>query len=189
MTLFFDFLYVFFMGIWRDCFGKNGWDLPILKHRVIQHIIAFSATFCLSFFNHKTGLFWSLYLSAIVQGLVWATGHGMVYDIGKSGTPDEKGKKRYEKTLGNMICNIIFPESMKYNMVYDFIGMSLRYSLPFVLLLPVLNWVCVFSGVFIAVDYFVYNYSTSDCVFRQKRWLDPEIISGLIVGSTIAFLI
>lgn len=181
-------LYVLFMGLWRDCFGKGGYDIPILKWRVVQHIIGFCATFCFAYFYKDVSLFWSLYLSGIIQGLVWAGGHGAVYDIGTSGMPDEKMKERYKKTRGNKICELIFPESMQYGMIYDFVNMSLRYSLPYVLLLPVLHWFCLGTGVFIAVAYLIYRYSSSDSFFRTKRYLDPEIIAGLIVGCSVAFL-
>lgn len=183
MKILFDLLYVVFMGVWRDCFGKNGWDLPIIKHRVVQHIIAFIATFCLAFFNHDVHWFWSLYLAGILQGLVWSSGHGAYYDIGTV-KPDERMKERYEETLGHRVLDLICPESMKYGMVYDFIGMTLRYGLPFILLLPVLKWTCLFTGVLIAVDYFIYRYSTKDSIFH-KRLLDPEIIAGLIVGLMV----
>lgn len=189
MKILFDLLYVVFMGVWRDCFGKDGWDLPILKHRVVQHIIGFLATFCLAFFNHDVHWFWSLYLAGIVQGCVWSAGHGGWFDIGTAGYPDEKMLERYSDLWGFEICCKLFPPRMWFGMVFDFVGMSLRYSLPYILLLPVLNWVCLGTGAFVSIAYFIYRYSDNDSMFKTKRFLDPEIIAGLIVGCSVAFLL
>ena len=186
MSYIFSILYIFFEGIWRDCFGKDGWDLPILKHRVVQHIIGLTVTGIFGYFVKDFSIFWSIYLACILQFIIWAKGHGAYYDIGTV-IPDEKMKERYEKSLGRRIADLFCIDKMKYGMVYDAIGMAARYSLPFILLLPILNFMCIFTGIIISFAYWVYRYASDDCILRTKRWLDVEIIAGLIVGSVIAF--
>lgn len=187
MITIFSILFIFFEGFWRDCFGKDGWNIPILKYRATQHILGLLVISSFGYFVKELSMVWSIYLACVVQFIVWAKGHGPYYDIGTDTLLNKKTKERYEKVLGKRITNWLCTVEMKYGMVYDAIGMAARYSLLFILLFPILNFVSLFTGIIISFVYWVYRYSPNDSIFHTKRWLDVEIISGLVIGSIIAF--
>jgi hypothetical protein len=180
-------LYSLFEGVWRDCFGKDGWGLPIIKHRAVQHIIGFIVTFCFGYFAKGLHWAWAIYLGAIVQGLIWAPAIGPWFDIGTAGMPDKNLEERYNKAWYTPLLDKIMPESMRFGMIYDFTGFMIRYTAPFVLLLPILHWACLFAGLVNAVIYTAYRYSTYDFFMKKYRWADNEILSGLCIGFFIAF--
>ena len=176
--------YTLFMGIWRDLFGKNGWDLPALKWRIVQHILAFIATFLLCMFDKGFVWFGCLWVALWIQ-VEWALGHGPCYDLGKSGKPDEKMLKRYEKMLGyNLLCKV-FPKDKWYGFWFDFALLAIRYTYPLVPLVCVFKPLFMTLGLVITCLYALYRY----CPFMQKhRWLDVEILAGLALGAFVAYL-
>ena len=180
----FKILYALFMGFWRDLFGKDGYNLPVLKNRFVEHIIAFIATFCLCFFVKDIKWWWSAWIAVWVQ-IEWSLGHGACYDVGTHGKPDEKMIKRYEKMVGYKLLCKIFPKDEWYSFGFDFILLAIRYTYP---LIPIVFWfnpVLLTLGLIVSGLYAIYRY----CEFvRQHRLLDVEIWAGLSVGMYIAFL-
>lgn len=177
-------LYVLFMGWWRDAFGKNGHYIPVLKNRFVQHVIAFTASFCLCYFVKDIKLLWCVWIAVWVQ-IYWALGHGACFDIGKNGKPDEALIKRYEKMVGYKFLCKIFPEEEWYGVCFDFCLLAIRYTYP---LLPIIFWfnpVLITLGLIISGLYGVYRY----CPYMQKhRLLDVEIWAGMATGLFISFL-
>ena len=127
-------LYPLFLGIWRRCFGSNGWDLPIIKYRAVQHIIGGAVAFgvCIGL-----GYIWwqGVLFAGILQGLYWSIGHGPAYDMSRGGKdPDEKTLKRYKKAFWNKWCEFLVPQNSWYGFGYDFLWMMFRYGLPAILM-------------------------------------------------------
>lgn len=175
-------LYAIFMGLWRDSFGKNGWDLPIYHYRVVQHIVAFLGTSALCFFAKDLSWFWTLWVAFWLQ-IEWALGHGPCFDVGKGGKPDEKMLKRYEKMVGYKLLCKLFPEDEWYSMGFDFILLAIRYTYPIIPILFISNFSFAFVGLVVSSLYLIYRY----CPYMQKhRWLDVEIWTGFSVGLLLA---
>jgi len=180
----FGWLYAFFMGAWRDAFGKNGYDLPIIKYRAVQHIILFLVSFAFLLICRGTALASSLWISAWIL-VFWALGHGPCFDVGTGGKPDAKMIKRYKKMVGYKLLCKIFPEDQWYGVAFDFCLLAIRYTYP---LLPICFWfspVLLTLGMVISGAYGIYRYCK---FFQTKRWLDVEIWVGFVAGLYIAFL-
>jgi hypothetical protein len=172
------------MGAWRDCFGKNGYHIPVLQNRFVQHVIAFIATFCLCFFVKGIKWWWSAWIAVWVQ-IEWAVKHGCAYDIGTTGTPDEKMLERYKSMVGYKLLCKIFNEDEKYGICFDFVLLAIRYTYPLIPICMFFNPCFLFLGVIISSLYLVYRH----CSFLRKyRLLDVEIYVGLVVGFFISFL-
>ena len=178
------FLYSVFMALWRDSFGKNGWDLPIYKNRFVQHTIAFIMTALICLFVKALDLYWTLWIALWIQ-IEWALGHGPCYDLGTGGKPDKKMIQRYEKMAGCKLLYKIFPEEMWYGTGFDFCLLAIRYTYP---LLPI----CVFfNPVFLTLGLVIsglYGLYRACPYFQSKRLLDVEIWVGFVLGLYVAFL-
>lgn len=177
-------LYTLFFGLWRDAFGKNGYYLPVLENRFVQHVLGFLATFSLCLLTKKIDWYWAIWIAVWVQ-IYWAIGHGFAYDLSTHGEPDEEMLKRYKKAVGYKFVCKIFDKKDWYGMCFDFILLSIRYTWP---LLAIVYWfgpVLLTLGLVVASLYLIYRY----CPYvRSKRLLDVEIWAGMAVGLFIAFL-
>lgn len=178
------FLYALLMGALRDCFGKNGWDLPVLKNRFIQHVLAFAMTFLLCVFGKTLDWYWALWIALWIQ-IEWAIGHGACYDLGKGGKPDEKMLKRYEKMVGYKLLCKIFPEEKWYGTGFDFCLLAIRYTYPLLPICFLFNPVFLTLGLVISGLYGIYR---SCDYFKSHRLLDVEIWVGFILGLFVAYL-
>lgn len=125
-------LYAIWESVWRRMFGCSGWDLPIIKHRVVQHIFNVMATLYVLWY---VGLSWwqNIAVCAFYEGFYWSWGHGPAFDCGRAGKPDEKLIKRYKEKFWNRWCEKMFPESMWYSKTYDFAWLFFRYEIPAIL--------------------------------------------------------
>ena len=122
-------MFVVWESIWRRMFGCSGWNLPVIKHRVIQHILNVLVTCCAL---HCIGLHWLLNIAAVgvFEGCYWSWGHGPGFDIGNAGKPDEKLIARYKEKFWNRWCEKLLPESLWYTKKYDVLWMFFRYEIP-----------------------------------------------------------
>lgn len=180
----FKILYAVFMGFWRDSFGKSGWDLPVYKYRIFQHVVAFFATFMLCFISKALDWYWALWIATWIQ-IEWAIGHGPCFDVGTSGKPDKKLINRYEKMVGYKLLCKIFPENEWYDFGFDFILLAIRYTYPLIPICVFFNPVFLTLGLGIAGLYAMYRYCA---FFRNQRFCDVEIWAGFLLGLYVSFL-
>ena len=178
----FQVLYVLFFGFWRDCFGKDGYEIPILKYRFIQHILGFIATASLCYWCKDFKWYSSLWVALWIQ-IEWALAHGPCYDVGEGGQPDEKMIKRYEKMVGYKTLCKMFPKDKWYGVCFDYMLLAIRYTYP---IIPMMfNPVFITLGLVVSGFYAIYRY----CPFMKKyRLLDVEIWVGFAVALFVAFL-
>jgi len=174
-------LYAILIGLWRDSFGKNGWDLPIYKNRFVQHVLAFLMTAGICWWK-DLAWYWCLWVALWIQ-IEWALGHGPCYDLGKGGKPDEKMLKRYEKMVGyKLLCKII-PQDKWWTTGFDFCLLAIRYTYP---LLPICF---LFNPVFMTLGLVISGlYGIFRAIQPKQRWLDVEIWAGFALGLYVAFL-
>lgn len=177
-------LYSVFFAFWRDSFGKNGYHLPVYQNRMVQHIVAFLATFLLCMFDKGFSWYLCAWIALWVQ-IEWALAHGPCYDCGKGGKPDAKMLKRYEKMVGYKLLCKVFPEDQWYSFGFDFILLAIRYTYPLLPICLFFNPVFLSVGLIISGLYAMYRYCD---YIRNHRLLDVEIWAGLILGMYIAFL-
>ena len=176
-------LYTVLMALWRDSFGKSGWDLPIYKNRFVQHVVAFLMTFGVCWYKSMSW-WWCLWVALWIQ-IEWALGHGPCYDCGTGGKPDAKMLKRYEKMVGYKLLCKIFPEDLWYSFGFDFLLLAIRYTYPLIPICFLFNPVFMTLGLLISALYALYRY----CPYMQKhRLLDVEILAGFALGLYVAFL-
>lgn len=176
-------LYACFMSAWRRCFGTDGWNIPVLKIRAVQHIIGFLAT---SLALWACGYHWLQIIACagVLQGLYWSPGHGSSFDLSRGGYPDEKMIKRYKKAFWNKWCEWLVPESAWYGFGYDFLWMAFRYELP-ALLLAIISrsYPVAFAGGCVALVYAI-GWALFD-KGKLKRLSGTELAeyaSGFITG-------
>ena len=169
--------YALFLAVWRRCFGCSGWDLPIIKHRVVQHIIGFVACFIALYFCDKH-LIQCTVTALLLQGLFWARSHGCCYDFGH-GPVDVK---RYEQLWYWKFLKKHIPETMLYTYSCDFLLMNLRYTLPAILIaISSLNPLFLFAGL-VLTGIYALMWSCYDVWWTKKPTDIAEIISGLLIG-------
>lgn len=177
-------LYAVFMGIWRDCFGKDGHNLPILKNRAVQHIISFVISLLFICFIKGTALYLAAWIALWVQ-IEWAIGHGPCYDIGTAGKPDEKMLKRYKKMVGYKLTCRIFQVNEWYGFGFDFFLLAIRYTYPLIPICFFFNPVFLTLGWVIPALYAIYKH----CSWMwTKRLLDVELWVGFVLGLYVAYL-
>ena len=184
MNNLFNLVYVIFSSGYRDAFGKNGYNLPILKNRFVQHVLGFLATLSLCVLTKGIVWYWAVWIAVWVQ-IYWAIGHGFAYDLSTHGEPDEEMLKRYKKAVGYKFVCKFFDEKDWYTFGFDFILLTIRYTYP---LIPIVYWfgpVLLSLGLVISGLYALYRY----CPYvRTKRLLDVEIWAGFATGLFISFL-
>ncbi len=126
-------LFGLFESAFRRCFGSDGWGLPVLKIRAIQHIIGFlGASIALWVYGYH----WIQIIACagVLQGLYWAKAHGCAFDYSHGVQTPE----RYEKMLSWRLIRKFIPEKYWYEYASDFILMNARYTLPAILMAVVL---------------------------------------------------
>ncbi|MBO7733077.1 MAG: hypothetical protein J6S67_11005 [Methanobrevibacter sp.] len=175
-------LYTLLMGIWRDSFGKSGWGLPIYKNRFVQHVVSFLMTCCMCWFKDMSW-YWCLWVALWIQ-IEWSLAHGVAYDCGTGGKPNEKALKRYEKMVWYKLLCKIFPEDQWYSFGFDYLLLTIRYTYPLLPICFLFSPMFMFTGFIIAAEYAMYRYCE---YFRKHRWSDVEIWAGLALGLFVAF--
>ena len=175
-------IYGFFEGAWRSCFGCDGWGLPILKYRFVQHIINFLAVFfALKFADYS--YIQCILFGVVLQGLMWSRSHGDYFSI-FSTAPDEGRIKWIDWVLKK-----IYGVGGYYNFKGNFTGMLLRYTAPAILLsIIVLSpyfWIC---GLLVPVIYTVCWWLYDRGVYKLPAYHVAEAIMGFEVGLFISLL-
>lgn len=171
------FLFAIFEGIWRRIFGSD------IIPRVILHIINILASGFVLWWYDKS--WWQIVpATLILEFLYWSRAVGMYQDIGNGGYPDEKMLKRYNAMWYNRFLDKWFSK-YKYSDLYDFVGLTIRYSLPAIIISIILcSYVFWLSGVFVACIYAffwkLYNYKYID---NPTEW--AECFSGFITGMLL----
>ena len=122
-------LFAIWEAFWRRMFGSDGWNIPIIKNRAIQHGMNCGVVVFVLFLLQYS--FWQIILAtAVFEGCYWSWGHGAAFDIGHGGQPDEKTINRYKERFWNKWCEKLLPESLWYTRKYDALWMFFRYEIP-----------------------------------------------------------
>lgn len=177
-----EFVFGIFEGIWRRWFG--GWlnNIIILKNRFIQHIVGFSACFCLFYFKENS-LLKSVIIALILQALYWARSHGCCFDFGHDVFPDVK---RYDQLWYWKYVRLIIPESEWYTFTGDYILMTVRYTIPSILLaLATWSFPILFAGIVLSSIYALmwkfYDWNYTDIPTEYA-----EFMGGFTTGILLA---
>ena len=168
-------LYSCFLAIWRRWFGGGFDKLP--DNRFLQHVIGFCGA-CLFLWTQSYSLEQILLASFILQGLFWARSHGCCFDYGH-GTVDIK---RYEQLWYWRYVKKYIPENMLYGYACDFLLMSIRYTIPAILLSIVLISVSVLFAGLAVTGVYALLWVCYDLGLTRKPTEMAEYLSGFIVG-------
>lgn len=194
MTILYAILSGVFFAIWRRCFGSDGFGIPVLKIRAVQHIIGGAAVALIMFLN-GFGTPVSLIAAVAIQGLFWSLGHGAAFaDMGRDKKPDES---RYEcwfkKYLDKIWTHTKMPVAghLFYGRGYDFAWLTIRYTWPMILLAPVsLKFVLI--GLLVAPMYslaarYRKKLPTYPKLFLNYHTSYAEYAVGFIFGFLLVF--
>lgn len=175
-------LYCIFLGFWRRLFG-GGFKYPVIKYRLVQHIIGFLAAVGICWYN---GYHWiqCLLFAGVLQGLYWARSHGCCFDFGRGQPPDIK---RYDQLWYWKYVRKLIPEKEWYGEQCDFILMAVRYTLPAILCGAILlNVPMIFMGVVLSCVYAL-MWDMHDWWGLKGPTSTSEYIVGFTTGLFIAF--
>ena len=174
-----------FFSVWRRMFGSDGWNIPVLSNRFVEHVIGFLGASCFLLLKEYH---WaqSLCASLALQALYWAPGHGPAFDMSRDGSPDKKMLERYDNYFWNKWCEFLVPKTNWYQFGYDFVWMLFRYGLPAALVsIILLSPYFAFAGVLTCLVYSI-CWSFKDCGIIKNS---PTAIAEYIVGFISGFLI
>lgn len=176
-------LYSLFSGWWRRCFGSDGWELPVLKNRFVQHLIGSVAGLGALYF---CGYSWIRCVLAVgvLQGWYWAVGHGPAFDMSRAGYPDETLLKRYKKYFWNKWCEYLVPVQSWYGFGYDFLWMLFRYGCPaFVLSIILWQPYIAFAGLTTTIIYALcWGFEDHKVLKKFGPTELAEILAGVVTG-------
>lgn len=180
---------IVFYSFWRRWFGGGYKNTLIGNNRACQCVVYLLITFLLaykvfpniSFGEDRSIIIWRILLSVIFSAYtyiqVWSRGHGACYDQGRGYPPDDSTIKRYNERWYHVPCDFICKEN-KYGFLYDFIYMSLRYTIPMVVLYflsaslklfslePLFSWRVILIGMFVSP---VYAFCWT--LYEKEKWI------------------
>lgn len=186
----FEALFIIIQILYRRWYG--GWcvlgtDKSWYNSRTFQTIC--NVLLMLAFGVYVLQLQWleSVIITAVIQFLYYAKGHGAMFDLGHSGKPDAELIERYKKQWGYEVLLEFFPEKLWHTYWFDFSLLLIRYTLPLMLLLWY-NWYVPLFGL-IAVAGYTAGWYLQDrgCKFLNNSFCSTatnfgEILVGLSVG-------
>lgn len=144
-------LFVPFESIWRRAFGDDGFGLPILKHRIVLHIINVAALFSYMFFVKGFNPYVAVYCALALQICFYTLSFYSGFDMGHSYPPSQKEIDDYG--LIGKILDKIFPQDKWYKYQYDFCFMWIRYTYPLLLVVYWFNPLFLLVGLVVASGY------------------------------------
>lgn len=167
------------MALWRRSFGSDGFGLPVLKIRAVQHIIGFLGA-CIALWACDYAWWQIIACVSVLQGLFWARAVGPALDAGRSKNIDVE---RYKKEYWNKWCEFLVPQSAWYGYFYDYLWMFFRYEIPAVLIsIILLNPFFLLTGFLVAMCYSfgwaMYENKKTKMIGSQIA----EVLSGFITG-------
>lgn len=166
----------------------------ILGNRGLQTV--FMCLLFLSIFVHDyTSLGeWivGIVLTAWLQFQFWSRGHGVCFDIGRSGQPSADALIRYNERWYHIPCDWLFEKVFKqackkYGFLYDFLYMGLRYTCPMIPL-AFIDWGFLLIGLAVSPIYaFCWTLYERETWIRPKHnWLNaPTKWAELVVGGIV----
>lgn len=175
------FLYACWMAFFRRCFGNDGWDLPVIKHRVVQHILGALACVGVCLYNEYHWI-QAILCAGVLQGLYWARSHGCCFDYGHG----EVDLERYDQLWYWKYLKKIIPEKEWYTYTGDFMLMTVRYTLPAILCALVLWDIPVmFMGLVLSCVYaLMWKFHDWYGLKNPTEW--AEWITGFTTGLMLA---
>lgn len=178
------FLFPFFESYWRRGFGGLWNDKPVIGNRFIQHVLNAVVLFALFFFGGREW-YTAIYCAVVIEGLFWTRSHGAVFDFGSDSPTD----KRYDCWYCRYILDKIFKPEYKATYWYDCAGMIFRYTIPCLLLVPVLGWCAIFAGLIVTPVYALFFHLVRKVkVISGAYSAYAEIASGFLCGVIFAML-
>lgn len=169
-------IYSIFLSAWRRWFGGGLDFLP--DNRALKHVVGAVVGYFALWYSGYDKI--QCVLSVLVlQALYWARGHGEFYDFGHKQPPDVS---RYEAFWWWKYVKKIIPTEQLYQWHCDFICMSIRYTLPAILIGIILLQVpIVFAGICLSCGYAL-MWLLKDWGYIKNATNYGEIIGGFITG-------
>lgn len=203
-----------FESIWRRWYGgwiehnpfEPKWLYKLLSSRGTQTIVNFIILFTMFMINsawmttplcswlisHNVyGWILAIIMTAIFQFEFWSRGHGPAFDEGRGNT-DESTINRYQKVWWAIIPNALIPQKHWYGFLYDYIWMTVRYTIGLFLMVPFLwSFNILWLGLIVSSAYalcwtiserdeWVFNYIPFNMAKSATQL--AELLVGFITG-------
>ena len=146
-------LFVVFESVWRRAFGDDGFNLPILKHRITLHLLNIAALFSYLYFIRNFNIYVCAYCVIVIQWLFYTRTFYAGFDMGHSYPPTDAEIAAYGK-IGDLLKKI-FPADKWYKCGFDFAFMTIRYTYPLILILFWFSPLILTIGFFVACAYLI----------------------------------
>lgn len=182
MNILFGILFTIFESGFRRLFGSSC-SIPVVGSRACQHIVNCCVIGCFLYFIKEFHWISCLLITADIQFWLITRKHGVFFDIGAGGQPDEKTLKRYNSMLATRILNKIFPND-KYSAIYDYVGMVLRYTAPLIPLMFFFNPLIFTMGILIGTGY-LFCWWLKNLGYIEKPTDKAEYVMGFLIGIYI----
>lgn len=144
-------LFVVFESVWRRAFGDDGFNLPILKHRITLHLLNVAALFGYLFYMKNFNIYSCVYCVTVIQWLFYTRTFYAGFDMGHSYPPTDAEIKAYG--IIGRILEKIFPQNKWYKRGFDFTYMTIRYTYPLALIVYWFNPLILLVGLIVACGY------------------------------------
>lgn len=173
-------IYALFLSMWRRWFGGGLNFLP--DNRFLQHVIGFlAAAFALWWSEYD--VIQSILGALILQGLYWARSHGCCFDYGH-GIVDVK---RYDQLWYWKYVKKIIPLSEWYTFTGDYILMTVRYTIPAILMSIVLLEPTVATAGVVLSGVYALMWKLFDWDLIKSPTEKAEFIVGFTTGLFLVF--
>ena len=143
--------FVIFESVWRRAFGDDGFNLPILKHRIVLHILNVVVLFAFLVGVKGFGYYVAVYVVIVIQWLFYTRTFYAGFDMGHSYPPTPEEIKAYG--LIGKLLEKIFPKDKWYKRGFDFCYMAIRYTYPLALVVYWFNPLLLLVGLLVAAAY------------------------------------
>ena len=147
----FNVCFVAFESIWRRAFGDDGFGLPILKHRIVLHILNVIVLFAFLVGIKGFGYYEAGYCVIVIEGLFYSSTFYAGFDLGHSYPPSPEEIKAYG--IIGRILEKIFPKDKWYKKGFDFCFMTIRYTYPIVMIVYWFKLWILIIGLLVACSY------------------------------------
>ena len=174
--------YAVFLAFWRRIFGGLFHNTPIISNRFLHHVIG--ALALAGFLYLSDYHLVQIILAPIVfQGLFWSRSHECCFDLGHREGTDVK---EYEKLWYWNDLKKYIPEKYWYTFDGDFVLMTVRYTIPAILMaIILLNPLFIFAGLLVASIYTLCWIAYDFGWIKENPTEYAEVLTGFGIGLMI----
>lgn len=144
--------FVAFETFWRRCFGSDGWQIPVLKIRGVQHVLNCIVLLAFFYYQRQLDIYESIYCTTVIEIFFYTLSFYVSFDMGRAYPPTQEMLDDYNNWIGKVTDLIVYQRDY-YRFGYDFVWFTIRYTYPLVFLLPFYSASLLLVGILVATSY------------------------------------